>query len=331
MSSHRLRAAVAPVALVVLWSSGFIGAELGTRESSASTLLAWRYLVAATVLLLVCRWRREHISRAGIARQAALGHLTQASYLGLVFTGVGLGASAGTTSLIASMQPLVVIAVAALLLGERTGAPQLVGLALGLAGVALAVGGDLTAGAATGWVYLLPLGGMLALSVGTVLQQRWQPPESLLVALTTQTVTGAVVFWLVALVGGSTGPPVSPGFWVAIAWTVVLSSFGGYGTYLYVSRTQGATRASTWLYLTPPTTMLWAAVMLGDRVSVLGLAGLALSAAGVALTVRPGSWPGARCRRSPRRSRTRGSSRTPTTCTGRSPRVAPSRSRARDA
>ncbi len=57
---------------------------------------------------------------------------------------------------------------------------------------------------------------------------------------------------------------------------MLLSSFGGYGAYLYVSRTQGATRASTLLYLTPPTTMLWAALMFGDRVPPAGLAGLAL-------------------------------------------------------
>jgi drug/metabolite transporter (DMT)-like permease len=330
MSRRPLVASTAPIALVVLWSSGFIGAELGTRQSSASTLLAWRYLVAGMVLVAVCRWRHEHVDRTGVVRQAVLGAFTQVAYLGLVFAGVGLGASAGTTSLIASMQPLVVIALASSMLSERASIAQWIGLTLGIAGVALAVGGDLTTGGTAAWVYLLPIGGMLALSLGTVLQQRWRQQESLLVALTVQTVTAAVVFWHVALVDGTARPPATTGFWVAIAWTVVLSSFGGYGTYLYVSRTQGATRASTWLYLTPATTMLWAAVMFGDRVSMPGLAGLAVSAAGVALTVRRSSWRGGRCRRSRRRSRRPESSRSPTTRTARSPRAAPSRSPARD-
>jgi drug/metabolite transporter (DMT)-like permease len=277
---------LAPAALVVLWSSGFVGAEIGTREAPASTLLAWRYLVASLVLVAWCVWRRERITREGIARQAVLGLLVQAGYLGLVVTGVSLGASAGTSSLIASLQPLAVTALAALVLTERPRLGQLLGLATGLCGVALVVGGDLTGGSAAWWVYLLPAGGMLALSVGTVLQQRWAPGESVVMSLTAQTVTATVVFWLVAGVHGTAGAPKDAGFWWAVAWLVVLSSFGGYGAYLYVARRDGATRASTWLYLTPPTTMLWAGLMFGDSVGVLGVAGLAVCAIGVTLAIR---------------------------------------------
>ena len=134
------------------------------------------------------------------------------------------------------------------------------------------VSGDLTAGDAPWWAYVLPFAGMLSLAAGTVLQQRWRPQESVLVSMAVQSAAAAVVFWLLALAEGTAGEPTPPAFWGAVAWVVVLSSFGGYGTYLYVSRTQGATRASTLLYLTPPTTMLWAAVMFGDRVPPAGLA-----------------------------------------------------------
>ncbi|MCX6491653.1 MAG: EamA family transporter, partial [Rhodococcus sp.] len=49
---------LAGTALVILWSSGFIGAEFGTAEAPAHTLLAWRYLVAVVLLVAWCRWRR---------------------------------------------------------------------------------------------------------------------------------------------------------------------------------------------------------------------------------------------------------------------------------
>jgi drug/metabolite transporter (DMT)-like permease len=277
---------LAPAALVVLWSSGFVGAELGTRQAPASTLLAWRYLVASVVLVAWCAWRRERITRQGIVRQVVLGVLVQAGYLGLVVTGVGMGASAGTSSLIASVQPLAVAALAAFVLREKPRTGQLVGLATGLCGVALVVGGDLTGGDAPWWVYLLPAGGMVALSVGTVMQQRWQPEESVMMSLTVQTVTASVVFWAVAGVQGTAAAPAEPAFWWAIAWVVVLSSFGGYGAYLYVARRDGATRASTWLYLTPPTTMLWAGLMFKDPVGALGLLELAVCAGGVTLAIR---------------------------------------------
>ncbi len=280
---------VAPsVALIVLWSSGFIGAELGTQQAPASTLLAWRYLVAAGVLIALCAWRRDRVGAAGVRRQIVLGLLCQAGYLGLTVTGVGLGVPSGTAALIAALQPLVVIALAALVLAEHARLAQLLGLALGLAGVVLVVSGDLTTGDAPWWAYVMPFAGMLSLAVGTVLQQRWRPHESVLVSMAVQSAAAAVAFWLLALAEGTAAEPTPPAFWGAVAWVVVLSSFGGYGTYLYVSRTQGATRASTLLYLTPPTTMLWAAVMFGDRVPPAGLAGLALSAIGVAIALRSG-------------------------------------------
>lgn len=279
------------MALVVLWSSGFIGAELGTRQAPASTLLAWRYVIAAGILFALCLWRRERVSRAGIGRQIVLGILCQATYLGLTVSGVGLGVPSGTAALIAALQPLVVIALAALFLSERARVAQLLGLALGLAGVVLVVSGDLTAGDAPWWAYAMPFAGMLSLAVGTVLQQRWRPQESVMVSMAVQSAAAAVVFWLLAVAEGTAGEPTPPAFWGAVAWVVLLSSFGGYGAYLYVSRTQGATRASTLLYLTPPTTMLWAALMFGDRVPPAGLAGLALSAVGVAIALRSASQP----------------------------------------
>ncbi len=163
------------MALVVLWSSGFIGAELGTRQAPASTLLAWRYLVAAGILIALCVWRHERVGAAGVRRQIVLGILCQATYLGLTVSGVGLGVPSGTAALIAALQPLVVIALAALVLAERARLAQLLGLALGLAGVVLVVSGDLTAGDAPWWAYVLPFAGMLSLAAGTVLQQRWRP------------------------------------------------------------------------------------------------------------------------------------------------------------
>ncbi len=36
---------------VVMWSSGFIGAKLGTQEASTPTFVAWKFLFAASLLL----------------------------------------------------------------------------------------------------------------------------------------------------------------------------------------------------------------------------------------------------------------------------------------
>ncbi len=246
---------VAAVALVVLWSSGFIGAELGTTETSAHTLLGWRYLVAAAILIAWCKYRGFRPSRQGIRRQAVLGFFCQFLYLACIVSGVEHGVPAGTSALIAALQPLVVAALSSRLLGERFGPGRLAALFFGLVGVALVVAGDLGGGSVSWVVYLLPLAGMSALSGGTVLERRLD--------------TGDAV------------PPVTPSFWAAVAWVVVLSTFGAYGSYMFVARRSGATRVSTLLYLTPATTMVWAWLMFGDGITLLAVVGVAITLASV--------------------------------------------------
>lgn len=49
---------LASVALVVTWSSGFIGAELGSRAGAAPlTLLGWRFTLLAALMVLVAMVR----------------------------------------------------------------------------------------------------------------------------------------------------------------------------------------------------------------------------------------------------------------------------------
>lgn len=43
---------------MLFWSSGFVGARLGTASATATTLLAWRFLAAAALLGLVAAIRR---------------------------------------------------------------------------------------------------------------------------------------------------------------------------------------------------------------------------------------------------------------------------------
>lgn len=277
---------LAATLLVVMWSSGFIGAELGTRYAPSDTLLGWRYVAAA---VLVCAWaasRGIRPDRRTWPRLALVGLLCQCLYLGGVVTGVGLGVPPGTAALVAALQPLLVAVVAAPLLGETTSVRQRIGLVLGVLGVALVVASDLGSGAARPLAYALVVGGMFALAAGTLLERRLSLPVSLLESLTVQTLTAAVFFMAVAILDGHVRPPADPRFWWSVLWVVGLSTFGGYGSYLMVLRRSGATRVSTLLFLTPPTTALWAFLMFGTRPGLLALPGAAVCALAVWLVVR---------------------------------------------
>lgn len=299
--------------LVVMWSSGFIGAELGTRHASADTLLMWRFLVSAALLgalTLVLRHRpggpvhgraqdtahggRRQPSRArrlpprSLAEQALIGLLSQGVYLGGVVWAAGLGVPAGTSALIAALQPLAAGALAGPLLGEPVSRRQWAGLLLGLAGVAAVVRDDLASASAAPLAYLLPFAGMAGLLAASFLERRARHRVGGLDALPVHCTVSAVFFTVLAAVAGDghAAPPAAGGFWLAVAWVVVLSTFGGYGFYWLSMRRSGVTRTSALIYLTPPTTVVWAYAMFGERPGLFAVVGMGVAVLGVVVAVR---------------------------------------------
>ena len=290
--------AFAEVSLVVMWSSGFIGAKLGTQEASTPTFQAWRSIFAAGVLLAaVFLLRRRRLSRGEVAVQAIVGFLAQGVYLSGVVGAVEFGVGAGTTALVAALQPLLAAALAGPVLGEHVRSWQWVGLIVGLVGVVLVVGGDMRVkehvsveSAAPLWAYGLPFVAVVGLVAATLLERRASLKTKLEtpldVALAIQCAVSAVLFGVMALFWGGLEPPGGGQFWLAVLWGVIFATFGGYGFYWLNLKLSSVARVSSLIYLTPPTTMVWAYLMFGESVSLLAILGLAVCLGGVLLASR---------------------------------------------
>jgi drug/metabolite transporter (DMT)-like permease len=99
------------IGFVLCWSSGFIGAKLGTGSADAVTVLMWRFLPLAVILAVVAAvlagaaWRA--LTARTLGRQAVIGLLSQGGYVLTVYYAIQLGVSTGTTALIDGTQPLV--------------------------------------------------------------------------------------------------------------------------------------------------------------------------------------------------------------------------------
>ena len=278
----------APIALVVLWSSGFVGATLAAQSAPAETTLLWRYIVAAGPLCAWAWWTRRRYGARFLAREGVIGILAHGGYLLGVYRAADLGVLPGTSALVASLQPPLVAALLWATSGGRTDRRQALGLMTGLVGVLLVVGGDLGgAGGATG---LTAVGlGMLSLTAATLVASRWPQPEGhgVMDSLVVQAVVALGFFAALALATGRAAPSPDADFWVAIAWLTVLAFVGGYGSYLYVLRISGPVAVSAWLYLTPATAALWAWPMFGEPLTVRAAVGFLVAAAGVAAVVLP--------------------------------------------
>jgi drug/metabolite transporter (DMT)-like permease len=287
--------ALLSVAFVLCWSSGFIGAKLGAGTADASTLLMWRFLPLAVVLVAAAAvsrqaWRGLTLRDAG--RQVAIGALSQSGYLLSVYYAIQLGVSSGTTALIDGVQPLVAGALAGPVLRQYVSRRQWLGLWLGLAGVATVTVADAGAAGAdvARWAYAIPFLGMLSLVAATFLEGRSRRPVAPRAALTIHCLTSAVLFSALAVGAGAAVPPADSSFWTATAWLVVLPTFGGYGLYWLLLRRSGLTEVNTLMFLMAPVTAVWGALMLGEHFGVQTAIGLVVGLAAV-VVVRRGRNP----------------------------------------
>ncbi|MET9686809.1 DMT family transporter [Streptomyces coeruleorubidus] len=280
------------VAFVLCWSSGFIGAKLGAGNASAITVLMWRFLPLAVVLVAVAvvmrsAWRG--LTARDVTRQAVIGVLSQSGYLLSVYYAIQLGVSSGTTALIDGVQPLVAGALAGPLLGQYVSGRQWIGLGLGLSGVAVVTLADAAAGTGVAWwAYAVPLLGMLSLVAATFLESRSRSRVAPSVSLTVHCATSAVLFSALALGTGAAAPPAEGGFWVAVAWLVGLSTFGGYGLYWLILKRSGVTKVNTLMFLMAPVTAVWGALMFGEPFGVQTALGLAVCLVAVVVVHRGG-------------------------------------------
>ena len=275
--------ALLPLGFVVFWSSGFVGAGMAADTgASANTSLFWRYAVTTAALLIIAIARRRRYGRAFLVHEMVLGVLGQAVYLSGVFHGASLGVPAGTSALIASLQPVLVAVITSRIAREPLGARGVLGLAAGITGVGLVVVADLgTGGGALG--ALAVIAGTIGLTAATLPGDRKPRPRGhdLLDSLTVQSAAALVGFGVIGAAGGGFAPPATPGFWTAVAFLVLLPFVGGYGCYLLVLDRSGPLAVSALLFLTPAVAATWSALALDQPFQPTTIPGFALALIGV--------------------------------------------------
>jgi len=280
-----------PALFVLLWSTGFVGAKYGLPYAEPFTFLGVRLVVAAALLGVLALTTRSAApsSPAQYGQAAVVGLLLHAGYLGGVFYGISLGVPAGVSAVIVSLQPVLTAVLAARVLGERPSARQWLGLALGMAGVALVVGPGVVA---AGPAEPLSTAGLVACVValasgtlGTVYQKRHGDSIPLVWGTAVQYVAAAAV--LLAIAGATENLTIrwTGEFVLAFVWLVLVLSIGAVLLLLLLLRRGTAAGVSSLYYLVPPAVAVEAYLLFGERVSGLSLVGIGVTALGVALVV----------------------------------------------
>ena len=283
---HAIFIDATPVLFVLLWATGFVGAKLGLPYAPPLKFLLLSFavvIVLMTALALATRatWPRgiriAHVSIAGV--------LLQGGYLGGVFVAISLGMSAGLAALIVSTQPILTAFVSRLN-NERLAPRQWAGLALGLIGVAMVVSNKI--GIAGLGVAAVTAGvlALLSITAGTLYQKKHCGDEDLRTQSVVQFIAAGVVVLPLSMAFESRAIVWSGELIFAIAWLVIVLSFGATSLLLLLIRRGAATAVSSLMYLVPPVTALLAYLMFDEKLTLFAVAGMLVAVAGVALVMR---------------------------------------------
>lgn len=282
-----------PAVFVVIWATGFIVARYGMPYAPPFKFLAVRTALSVPCFLLWIwlarvRWPQ---SRMQWLHLAVTGVLMHSAYLGGVWAAVKGGMGSGLSALIVGIQPVLTAIWLSAVAGasHRVTARQWLGLGLGFAGLLLVVWRKLTLGSPgdhvtwsnLSWAVLA----LVAITAGTLYQKRFVQPcdvrSASAVQLTAATLAllplaalePEAIQWNAQVVG-------------AMAWSVLGLTLGGSSLlYMLIQRGAAASVASL-MYLVPPTTALIAWLLFDEPIAVATIAGMALTAVGVALVVR---------------------------------------------
>lgn len=285
--------AAAPLVFVLLWSTGFVGAKFGLPYAEPFTFLAVRLGIASVLMagLATVTHSPRPASRAQYRRAATVGLLLHAGYLGGVFFAISERLPASVAAVVVSLQPVLTAALATRLLGEHLLPLQWIGLGIGISGVALVLGPGVAA--ATGAASFPPLGvvacvlALFAGTAGTLYQKRHGDEIPLLSGTAVQ--YGAAAFVLLVAAGASEQMRIrwTAHFLAALIWLVLALSLGAVLLLLFLLRRGSASSVSSLFYLVPPATAVEAYLLFGEQVPRLSLAGVAVTAIGVGLVLRP--------------------------------------------
>ena len=264
---------------------------MGLQYAPPFTFLTLRFCfgllcLLPVVLLFRTRWptRRElgHLAVAGLLMHAVqLGGSHYAQYLGM---------SAGVAALIISVQPLVTALFASRFLNEILKPGQWLGVFLGLAGVALVVWHKIDVREVTLGSLLGTLIALAGVTAATLYQKVFSPRADLKAATVVQFAVSAAVLAPLAL--GVEGFRVTWAWplFASIAALVIFASILGVMALYWLLRRGEATRVTSMMYLPPVFAVVLEATMFDVVPGLLMLAGIAVTCAGVAMTVWSRPW-----------------------------------------
>lgn len=263
-----------PVLFILLWSSGYIFVESGLQQNGPLGFLLMRLFFAWAIVVIILFIQRPlfSVTKLDVARMLLTGLLTQGFYQVFLFAAIYQGLSPGILTIILGMQPVLTV----LFLRESLRTVQLVGITLGMLGLALTVFNSIFMGSHSLVSIYYAFASLFGITIGTILQKKYCGNQPLTTNLFFQYLASVIfVFTLYVLLDNK---PIqwTGNFIVSLSWMVLVVSISA--TYLYyalLKRNKAAT-VTSYLYCMPPITAILDYIIYHHTLSETAIIGMML-------------------------------------------------------
>src|SRR2546423_184298 len=286
----RVWAGLATIYLV--WGSTYLGIRVMVETVPPLLGSGLRFVVAGAIFAAVLAARRGasalRVSRRELLSCAAVGIALLLGGNGLVAVGEQ-NVPSGLAALVVASVPLWVV-VFRRASGEVIGLGTALSVVVGFAGVALLLSpGERPDNAPIGGV-LIVVAAAFCWASGSFASGRLALPDDPLRSTAMQMLCGGAAMVAVSLVAGEAGDvhwsAISADSALAFAYLVVAGSLGAFTAYVWLLRHAPLSQVATYAYVNPVVAIALGALILGEQVTALVVAGAAIIVASVAVTVR---------------------------------------------
>ena len=272
----------------MLWSTGFIGMKIGAPFAEPFTFMGYRMLLVLAILLVIIGLTRAPWPRnaATVGHIAVAGLLVHATYLCGVLFAIKMQLPLGFVALISGLQPVLTAVFANIFLHEKLNRRQWFGMTLGLIGVALVIASKYSLGTSNWSALGAALISLLGITFGTLYQKRFCANMDLRTGGVIQYAATGLLLWALAFATETRVVQWTGQFVFALFWLSIVLSISAIGLLYLLIRRGAASKVASLFFLTPSVTAVMAFALFGESLSWLAIAGLLVTAAGVALVMR---------------------------------------------
>lgn len=276
------------ITLSILWGGSFFFVQVAVTELPTFTTVVIRVALAAGILLIVMRMTGQAIptSRPVLIAFLGMGMLNNVIPFSLFVWGQTQISSSLASILNATMPLFTVLVAHALTTDEKMTVSRLLGVVVGLVGVAMMVGGEALSGIGdSALAQLACLGAALSYAFASIYGRRFRRLGVSPMATATGQVTASSLILLPAMLlleAPWTLPMPSLPVIASLLGVGILSTAFAYILYFRILATAGATNISLVTFLVPISAILLGTVILGEVLEPKHLLGMTAIAFGLA-------------------------------------------------